>query len=107
MMTSLIFFLLAPICSEAPWMMFVMRMGVPGATTRRSHDTAQRLLKHNALSSTSMTQHTHTHTGNVIQCLPGISFSKERTAYRENGAMELHKMHNHIISGLMMVISTS
>lgn len=45
---------------QEPCMMFVMRMGVPRAMTRRSHDTVQCLLKHNALSSSSMTL-THTH----------------------------------------------
>lgn len=44
---------------EEPCMMFVMRMGVPGAMTRRSHDTAQCLLKHNTLSSSQTLTHTH------------------------------------------------
>lgn len=84
---------LAPICGKAPWMMFVMRMEVPGAMTRRSHDTAERLLKHNALSSTSMTLRTHTHTGYVIQRLQGISFSKEKRADREKVAQDEQSYH--------------
>ncbi len=92
---------LAPICNKAPWMMFVMRMEVPGAMTRRSHNTAQCLLKHNALSSTSMTLHTHT-----LDMWSNVSRAYLSAKKEEQIEKKLHKMNYHIITGADFDIHT-